>query len=269
MYAKRIIELLAVRQQTMATDDRSSAWILTINNPTELDDECIQTARRRHWKCVGQKEKGADGTPHYQFVVRTGQVRFSAVKKLFPRAHIEPCINPHASEVYCTKEDTRIGSLPPEEGHFPTMNQVYELWWGWLVAEEYPHYSSKTTDCLVLFHPGGEDVRVKDGDALLWVFDKFVRSAIANGERVEVLAVNPQVRSSIKKFGFAILKRTKDLVEQKAVRKTADNPAEEVVSTDPTVDTNNADEESSEEERTQEARSKEARTKTPRKTRCP
>jgi len=241
------------------TDERSSAWILTVNNPTEFDDEQIQTARRRGWKCIGQKEQGEDGTPHYQFVVRTGQVRFSAVKKVFTRAHIEACLNPIASETYCQKPETRIGDLPPEEHRFISMNQIYDLWWGWLVDEGYGYSESVISDTVSLWRPN-EGTRVGDGDQLLVIFDKFVRSAIASGERVEVLAVNPQVRSSIKKFGFSILKRTRDLVEQKVLRKTKTNDAVEATETDPTVDTNDASEEAnSKEECPEKASSKEAR----------
>lgn len=237
----------------MAKDDRCSAWILTINNPTEFDDECIQTSRRRGWKCIGQKEQGEDGTPHYQFVVRTGQVRFAAVKKLFNRAHIEPCLNVHAAEVYCTKTETRIGELPLAENTFPTMNQIYEMWWAWVVDEGYGYSESLVSDTVSLWRPN-EGTRVADGDQLLVIFDKFVRSAIASGERVEVLAVNPQVRSSIKKFGFSILKRTRDLVEQKVLRKTKTNEdAVEVAATDPTDSTNADEEASSEKARSEKA----------------
>lgn len=260
-HAKRIKFILTVRHQMSALNasERSSAWILTINNPTEFDDEQIHTARRRGWKCIGQKEQGEDGTPHYQMVVRTGQVRFSAVKKVFTRAHIEACENPIACETYCTKPETRIGDLPPEENRYPTMNQVYELWWGWLVDEGYGYSESVISDNPLLWRPN-EGTRVADGDQLLIIFDKFVRAAIASGERVEVLAVNPQIRSSIKKFGFSILKRTRDSVEQKVLRKTKTNEdAVEVAPTDPTDSTNNADEkERSKEARNEEARGKEA-----------
>lgn len=70
--------------------DRSRYWSLTINNPTQEDEEAIALARQRGWKVEGQKEVGKEGTPHYQLCLDCSQQqRFSAVKKAFPRAHIE------------------------------------------------------------------------------------------------------------------------------------------------------------------------------------
>jgi len=69
--------------------DRATVWSVTINNPTPSDEEGIALARQRGWQVEGQKEKGSEGTEHYQLMVKTPQVRFSAVKKAFPRGHIE------------------------------------------------------------------------------------------------------------------------------------------------------------------------------------
>lgn len=70
--------------------DRARYWSLTINNPTPDDEERIALARQRGWRVEGQLEKGEEGTPHYQLCLDCGaQQRFSAVKKAFPRAHIE------------------------------------------------------------------------------------------------------------------------------------------------------------------------------------
>lgn len=46
---------------------------------------------------------------------------FGKIKKLIPRAHIEPCKNMFKSINYCKKEDTRIDGpiefgVPPEKG---------------------------------------------------------------------------------------------------------------------------------------------------------
>lgn len=102
-------------------------WILTINNPEESDDVDISRARDKGWLVEGQKEKGKDGTEHYQIYVKSKQ-RFSALKKAFPRAHIEVCRNPDAVRQYVKKEDTRIGNLPAEAKNKPmSMWQVMIL----------------------------------------------------------------------------------------------------------------------------------------------
>lgn len=91
---------------------RATCWSLTINNPTKSDEEWIQQARQKGWQVEGQLEKGKEGTEHYQLMVKTPQVRFSAVKKQFPRAHIEIARNPAALAQYVAKEETREADLP-------------------------------------------------------------------------------------------------------------------------------------------------------------
>lgn len=79
---------------------RARAWSVTINNPTQTDEYDIAQARLKGWKVEGQLEKGEQGTTHYQLLVKTPQVRFSLIKKAFPRAHIEVCRNLTALTAY-------------------------------------------------------------------------------------------------------------------------------------------------------------------------
>lgn len=78
--------------------DRATAWSLTINNPTQADEESIQLARQKGWQVIGQLEEGENGTKHYQLLLKTSRIRFGGVKKLFPRAHIEVARNVAALE---------------------------------------------------------------------------------------------------------------------------------------------------------------------------
>lgn len=72
-------------------DKRASCWSVTINNPTEDELKCHHLG----WSLQGQFEQGEEtGTRHFQGMLKTGQqVRFAAVKKVFPRGHIEPARN--------------------------------------------------------------------------------------------------------------------------------------------------------------------------------
>ena len=81
-------------------------WVATINNPIETDDP-------KTWDVAfvtGQKEKGAQGTEHYQLYVELSKKqRLSYMKKINSKAHWEiargtqkQCID------YVTKEETRI-----------------------------------------------------------------------------------------------------------------------------------------------------------------
>ena len=62
--------------------DRATCWSITINNPLPADDENIARAKQRSgWKVEGQLEKGENGTPHYQLMVKTPQIRFDPLRK--------------------------------------------------------------------------------------------------------------------------------------------------------------------------------------------
>jgi len=107
--------------------ERATCWSITINNPVKNDEEFIAAARQKGWKVDGQLEKGENGTPHYQLIVRTPQVRFSAVKKAFPRAHIEVARNPTALASYVKKSETREGELPKTESKYPSQSAYFKL----------------------------------------------------------------------------------------------------------------------------------------------
>ena len=68
---------------------------------------------RLHWvkEVTGQLEKGEEGTLHIQGMVRTQSVRFAALKKALPRAHIEIARCPAALAKYVSKVETRIAPL--------------------------------------------------------------------------------------------------------------------------------------------------------------
>ena len=112
--------------------DRATCWSITINNPTGADEENMALSRQKGWKVDGQLEVGKDGTPHYQLIVRTPQVRFSAVKKAFPRAHIEVARNPTALEQYVHKDDTKAGELNKQSEMYPSLSKFWDLFYTWL-----------------------------------------------------------------------------------------------------------------------------------------
>lgn len=178
----------------MGDTTRHSCWSLTINNPTADDEECIALARQKGWRVEGQLERGSEGTPHYQLKLSTGQVRFSAVKKAFPRAHIEPARNVSALTQYVTKEDTRIGTLSTTQEKYPSLSRFWQLVYDRMSDEE-----------------GGpadeiDWTRVSD-KRKLERFDSACYTLITEGYHIETMAVNPQVRACFAKFAGAILFR--------------------------------------------------------------
>ena len=180
--------------------DRGTNWSVTINNPTPDDEECISVARSKGWTVTGQKEAGAEGTPHYQLAVKTPQVRFTAVKKVFARAHIELARNVAALNAYVKKEDTRTGELPTTSSQYPTISRMWELmfdvtwkesWYGLDSMAEYIEEYSK----------------MSDKARLVWL-DESAAHLIKRGYYLEHHVVNPQVRSSFAKFMPQLFERT-------------------------------------------------------------
>jgi len=193
---------LVLRAYEMTTE-RATCWSLTINNPTSADDEEINLARQRGWTVDGQPEIGAEGTPHYQLILRTPQVRFAAVKKAFSRAHIEIARNPAALQQYVRKEDTRAGQLSEQSAMYPSLSRFWELL--------YDHFNEDEAFDYTLLP---DEVRFYDLDTHrafrkdpLTFFDDAVRALISRGYHVETLAMNPSTRASFTKYWDALFVR--------------------------------------------------------------
>lgn len=180
--------------------ERATCWSVTINNPISADDENIAIAKQKSgWHVEGQLEQGEEGTPHYQLMVKTPQVRFSAIKKLFPRAHIEVARNVKALASYVHKEDTKLSDLKTND-KYPTMNQFWDLFYEYKIASPYElHFSPEEN---------------------LEFLDKFVSHYICLGYHIESFGVNPQIRSSCKKYLSSIFERCKNIRRQKSDRQT-------------------------------------------------
>ncbi len=89
-------------------DTMVKCWTLTINNPTDEDqinpDLCVYM--------IQANEIGEDGTKHWQmFLHLKVKIRFSTMKKICPRGHIEKAQGSDwRNRVYCSK-----GEQPKEE----------------------------------------------------------------------------------------------------------------------------------------------------------
>jgi len=179
--------------------DRATCWSVTINNPLPADDENIARAKQKSgWKVEGQLEQGENGTKHYQLMVKTPQTRFGSIKKAFPRAHIEVARNVKALSEYVHKDDTKIGSLPTND-KYPSLTALWELFDEYLRTEQHA---------------------VPTGEEALVVFDQFTSLYIERGYHIETMGVNPQVRSSVKKYLPSIIFRTRNIRRQKTDRQT-------------------------------------------------
>jgi len=170
--------------------DRATCWSVTINNPTADDDENIALAKQRGWRVDGQLEKGENGTVHYQLMVKTPQTRFAALKKAFPRAHIEIARNGTALAKYVKKKDTREGVLP-ENNQYPNAKAFWKMLFG-----QYEDITVVTKGLLLM---------TKD-ERLQWL-DNQSEDLIKDGIMCESFVCNPSTRAAFGKWAVAIALR--------------------------------------------------------------
>jgi len=182
---------------------RSTCWSLTIANPTVKQEEEIALARQQGWEVVGQLEEGEGGLVHYQLMLKTPQVRFSAVKKMFSTAHIEVARNPKALALYVEKKETRVGTLQSQQNKYPSLSKFWILVWDYVSAKNYLHCDN---DAWWTKESGKRDA--------LMILDEAVEDMIDLGYMVEGIACNPSTRSAWKKYHFAILRRSFAILQQ-------------------------------------------------------
>lgn len=164
---------------------RATAWSVTCNlkNVSRATvDACMDAARQLGWGVEGQLERGEEGTDHYQLMVKTPQVRFAAVKKVFPTAHIEVARNRTALEQYVHKEETRVEPLKNIEVTFLTYPQVRSQFFKWLYDNRF-----------LQLHTYDPEERLR-----LW--DEFIGLSIEEGMHVDLIGMNPQHRGCISKY---------------------------------------------------------------------
>jgi len=199
----------------MANAQRATCWSLTINlgsTKTETVEEWIHSARARGWRITGQVEKApSTGMLHYQLMLQTPQVRFSAVKSAFPAAHIEIAKRKIALSQYVVKEATRIAELPQGDEKYPTAAKF------WMLV--YKHHQTGNTsgwdesnEDAVRFY---DDNRQKELEANpLAYLDLTAADLIRSGYVIDHLITNPGIRSFWNKFHAEILYRTRAVDRQ-------------------------------------------------------
>lgn len=87
---------------------RSRNWCFTLNNYEDEDIKFFQEIPKA--KFTFQEETGKNGTPHLQgLLIFKDAKTFERVKKLHPKCHWEVCRNIKASQLYCSKEESKTG----------------------------------------------------------------------------------------------------------------------------------------------------------------
>lgn len=178
--------------------ERATCWSITINNPVETD---YLRPLPPSWKLEGQLERGGEtGTLHYQGMLKTPQVRFAAVKKEFPRAHIEVARSAAALKAYVHKSDTREACVASIPTLFEYQTRIAEKW----DEEQFKRRWELRTRNL------GNEVPDPTDTAMGYI-DSLVAEDIEQGMRgIEFIAINPMWRSSWMRFWRSIINRQKN-----------------------------------------------------------
>jgi len=199
------------------TTQRGNCWSLTINNPTADDEEQINLARQKGWKVEGQLEKGTEGTLHYQLRVMTPQVRFSAVKKAFPRGHIEAARDPIALGKYVSKEATKVADLPTGQAAYPSLSRFWELIYLYYNTEDRNGFDScSLEENDVNFYR--DEIDEQFTSRPLAFLDEATRHLIRQGYHVESIAANPSTRSMWKLYARELMCRSHTSVKAAAAK---------------------------------------------------
>lgn len=186
--------------------ERATCWSITINNPT---DEDLKPTLPAGWSMTGQIEEGKEGTPHYQGLLKTTQVRFSAVKKVFPRAHIEIARNRTALQKYVHKEETRVSLVDDHKSVIPTLfdyqHTIAKRWSDEEFAVYLTDYNNDRMDKLERKEKVGD---YDESEPAMEYLDFMVSEDIRRGVLgIEYIAINPMWRSAWKKFWRSMIAR--------------------------------------------------------------
>lgn len=166
--------------------DQATCWSLTIFDMNEVDN----WKKIPGWKLSGQYEEGKEtGKKHFQGMLQTPQVRFSAIKRVFPGAHIEPARDRAALAKYTSKEETRVATY--EAAGVPSLFDYQDTIAGLWDVEE---FGRRRSDDAYL-----KRYKYDVGDLALAYVDELVASEIVKGQRgIEFIGINPMWRSSWK-----------------------------------------------------------------------
>lgn len=173
-----------------------------------------------NWSLEGQIEQGhdADDKLHAQLFLKTEQTRGTKIQKYFPDCYIDEAQNPFALKKYVHKEDTRVAEFITIQNRSPSWGLVRDKFFDWLIETE-PFYGHVKDDL--------DDERTSPR---LKLWDKFIEISIAEGMCVELVGVNPQYRSAIRRYwnGFIICaeQRLTTSIDKKT-DKTKDNSVAE------------------------------------------
>lgn len=178
---------------------KSNKWCITywLTDGRTIDalNELVKNMPE-NWSLEGQIEQGLDSQQklHAQLFLKTERTRGTKIIKYFPNCYIDEAKNPFALQKYVHKEDTRVAEFKTIENRSPSWPLVRDKFFDWLIETE-PFYSHIKDDM---------DERVSPR---LEYWDKFITLSVAEGMNVELVGVNPQYRSAIRRYWSGFITR--------------------------------------------------------------
>jgi len=179
----------------MKTNKWSIVYWLTDGRTIDTLNQLTQNMPS-NWALEGQIEQGKDseGKLHAQLYLKTEQTRGTKIAKYFPQCDIQEAKNSFALQQYVHKEDTRVAEFMTITNRSPSWSLVKDKFFDWVIETEafYGHIK--------------DDLDDERTSPRLKLWDKFIEISIAEGMCVELVGVNPQYRSAIRRYwnGFII-----------------------------------------------------------------
>lgn len=202
----------------MDTKAKATCWSITDQEHEAYPMRFNEVNQKMGYTYTGQIEECPTTKKlHFQGCLKTPQVRFSAIKKLFPKAHIEVARDRVALAKYVQKEETCVQKMKKDERFIHSNEEFWTLFCS----------STNYWDSYVNSRPDTTD---------LGKFDERIFWLIGDGYRVETFGVNPQVRSIFKHYFLAIYQRYKTELPNATPEKLCTQDDTETSSTNHTTD---------------------------------
>jgi len=194
----------------MTSAVRATCWSVTQQvKSTEEGKLFMEQQVPPGWKLTGQLEEApTTGQLHLQLMLKTPQVRFSAVKRQFPKAHIETAHDPVALALYVQKNETRVMGV--EQPEAPTIWQFSQMVADRISIDDMVYnicnWRGLRHDAVIYWDDATPEELLRYVDVLV---GRFVHEGVRGAE---FMGINPMFRSAWKTYGKSLIMRKLDRI---------------------------------------------------------
>ena len=194
----------------MTSADRATCWSVTQQvNSTEEGKLFMEQQVPPGWRLTGQVEEApTTGQLHLQLMLKTPQVRFSAVKAQFPKAHIEVARDRQALATYVSKVETRVMAV--EQTATPTIWEFSQMVADRISIDDLVYnicnWRGLRHDAVIYWDDATPEEMLRYVDVIV---GRFVHEGIRGAE---FMGINPMFRSAWKIYGKNLIMRKLDRI---------------------------------------------------------